>query len=79
MLIMRIMIDAIGPSATESEIKIRLSEFKTMLFFLFKLSLESGSEVMLDYPLDTLAKETATACFEHEGIEDLDHGEIHLN
>ena len=64
---------------TESEIKIRLSEFKTMLFFLFKLSLESGSEVMLDYPLDTLAKETATACFEHEGIEDLEHGEIHLN
>ena len=34
---------------------------------------------MLDYPLDKLAKETATACFHHEGIDDIAHGEVNLN
>mmetsp|Transcript_14272 Transcript_14272/g.19368 ORF Transcript_14272/g.19368 Transcript_14272/m.19368 type:complete len:159 (+) Transcript_14272:453-929(+) len=64
---------------TEEDIKIRLSEFQTLLFFLFKLSLESGSEIMIDYPLEKLAKMTVTSCFQHEGIDDLTNGEVRLN
>ena len=68
-------------SSTDSptDIKIRFSEFQTFLYFIFKLSLESGKEIMLDYPLDRLAKEVATAAFEYNHIEDLARGEIHLN
>jgi len=48
---------------TKTDVKIRLNEFSTFLYFVFKLSVENGSEIMLDYPLEKLAKETATACF----------------
>ena len=64
---------------TEQEVKIRLGEFSTFLHFIFKLSLENNNEIMLDYPLDKLAKETATAAFQFNKIEDLERGEITLN
>ena len=41
---------------TKKEIKIRFGEFQMFLHFIFKLSLESQSEVMLDYSLEKLAK-----------------------
>lgn len=63
---------------TETEIKIRLGEFSTFLHFIFRLSLENGNEIMLDYPLDKLAKETATACFKFNQIADLERGEVTL-
>ena len=63
---------------TETEIKIRLGEFSTFLHFIFRLSLENGNEIMLDYPLDKLAKETATACFKFNQITDLERGEVTL-
>lgn len=40
---------------TETDIKIGWGEFKTLLFFIFKLSMETGNEIMIDYPLDKLA------------------------
>lgn len=64
---------------TETDIKIRLSELQTFMHFIFKLSLEAGSEIMLDYPLDKLAKEVCIAAFEFNGITDLARGEIRLN
>ena len=64
---------------TETEIKIKLNEFTTFLHFIFKLSLENNNEIMLDYPLDKLARETATACFKYNNITDLAHGEVTLN
>lgn len=36
---------------TKTEVQIRLGEFSTFLHFIFRLSLENGSEIMLDYPL----------------------------
>ena len=76
---LKFAIQIFSSTDTENEIKIRHSEFQTMLYFVFKLSLEAGSEIMLDYPLDKLAKETATACFHYEGIDDIAHGEVNLN
>ena len=76
---LKFAIEIFSSVETETEIKIRFSEFQTLLYFIFKLSLEAGSEIMLDYPLDQLAKDTATACFQHEGIDDMAQGEIHLN
>ena len=64
---------------TKTEIKIRLREFQTFLHFIFKLSLESQDEIMLDYPLDKLAKEVATAAFQFNNLTDLENDEIHLN
>ena len=64
---------------TETIVQIRLNEFATFLHFIFKLSLENGSEIMLDYPLNKLAKETATACFNFSGITDLEKGQVTLN
>lgn len=64
---------------TEREVKIRLNEFTSFLHFIFKLSLEQGNEIMLDYPLDKLAKEVAVACWKFNEIEDLERGEVHLN
>jgi len=37
------------------EVTIGLSDFKEFLYFIFKLSLESSSEILLDYDLHTLA------------------------
>ena len=64
---------------TENDIKIRRGELQQFLFFIFKLSLESGNEIMLDYPLDTLTQDVAKACFTFNGIEDLDKGEIRFD
>mgnify|MGYP000642648882 CR=1 FL=1 len=64
---------------TEKEVKIKLNEFSSFLHFIFKLSLEHGNEIMLDYPLDKLAKEVATACWKYNGVEDLERGEVFLN
>ena len=64
---------------TPTEIKIRLNEFSTFLHFIFKLSLERSNEIMLDYPLEKLAREVATACFKFNNIEDLERGEVNLN
>ena len=64
---------------TKTEVKIRMGEFTTFLHFIFKLSLENKNEIMLDYPLDKLAKETSMAAFKHAGIEDLERGQITLN
>ena len=64
---------------TDTEVKIKLSEFTEFLSFIFKLSLERGNEIMLDYDLEKLAREVATACWKFNGIEDLERGEAHLN
>lgn len=64
---------------TDTEVKIKLSEFTEFLSFIFKLSLERGNEIMLDYDLEKLAREVATACWKFNGIEDLERGEVHLN
>ena len=40
---------------TETCINIKYSEFGTFLYFIFKLSLESSTEIMLDYDLNKLA------------------------
>ena len=55
---------------TEAEIKIRMNEFISLVHFIFKLSLEKGNEIMLDYPLDKLAREVAVACWKFNNIED---------
>lgn len=72
-------IQVFSSTDTTNDIKIRLNEFSTFLHFVFKLSLENGNEIMLDYPLEKLAKETATACFKYNRITDLDRGEVRLN
>ena len=48
----RFGIQIFSSTDTEEEVKIRLAELQTFLHFIFKLSLESGNEIMLDYPLD---------------------------
>ncbi len=40
------------------------------------MSLEAGSEIMLDYDLKQLAKLTCVEAFKFNNIEDLDRGEI---
>ena len=64
---------------TEQEVKIRFHELQKMMHFIFKLSLEAGSEIMLDYPLDKLAKETTMACYQFNNVEDTVRGEVYLN
>lgn len=76
---LKFAIEIFSSTDTDTEIKIRLSEFQTLLYFIFKLSLEAGSEIMIDYPLDKLAKEAATHCFTYEKIDDLANGEVTLN
>lgn len=61
---------------TETDIKIGWTEFQTLVYFIFKLSMESGNEIMIDYPLDKLANQVTDACFEHCGAGD--NGEVHL-
>ena len=56
---------------TKEHTKIKRGEFSTFLHFVFRLSLEAGNEIMLDYPLDKLASEVATACWKFNEIEDL--------
>merc|ERR1712060_200870 len=64
---------------TATEVKIGFTEFKTLIHFIFKLALESSNEIMIDYPLDQLAKDVANACFDFNGVEDKERGEVHLN
>ena len=64
---------------TEADIKINWKEFKTLLHYIFKLSLESSNEIMLDYPLEKLAKDVANSCFAFNEVEDLARGEVRLN
>ena len=66
---LKFAIQIFSSTDTAEKIQIKYGELKQMLYFIFKLSLEAGSEIMLDYPLDQLAKETATACFQHEGLD----------
>ena len=40
---------------TKNDISIKYAEFRTFLHFIFKLSLESSTEIMLDYDLSKLA------------------------
>ena len=40
---------------TPTDIKIKYTEFRALLFFVFKLSLETANEIMLDYDLNKLA------------------------
>ena len=35
---------------------IKYTEFRSFLFFIFKLSLETSSEILLDYDLNKLAE-----------------------
>lgn len=64
---------------TKAEVKIRYHEFSKYLHFIFKLSLENKNEIMLDYDLETLAKEVATAAFVFNKLDPKSKDEIHLN
>ena len=55
---------------TEGCINIKYSEFRTFLHFIFKLSLESSTEIMLDYDLNKLADQVASSAYTFAGIED---------
>ena len=48
---------------TEASIRIKYAEFRTFLFFIFKLSLESSTEIMLDYDLNKLADQVASGAY----------------
>lgn len=43
-----------------------------------KLALESGTEIMLDFPIDKLAQATAEKCMEFAGVTDLQKGTVSL-
>ena len=63
---------------TEDKVIIKYSEFRSFLFFIFKLSLESSTEILLDYDLNKLSDEVATKAFEFAG-EDPKKGTIEMN
>lgn len=64
---------------TKDDLKIRRGELRNFLHFIFKLSLETGNEIMLDYPIDKLTTDVSKACFVFNGIEDLDNGEVRFD
>ena len=54
---------------TKNDISIKYAEFRTFIHFIFKLSLESSNEIMLDYDLYKLAGQVATGAFDFAGID----------
>ena len=50
-----------------SDNKINWIEFKRLLNFIYKLSLENSSQILLDYDLNTLATQVADYAFDYCG------------
>ena len=48
---------------------IKYTEFRSFLFFIFKLSLETSSEILLDYDLNKLADQVAAKAYEFAGVD----------
>ena len=53
-----------------SELGIRKKNLLKFITCVLKIALQSSGEILLDYPIDKLAEETATKCFEFAQIED---------
>jgi Ca2+-binding EF-hand superfamily protein len=61
---------------TPQEVKIKYSELREFMFFIFRLSLETQSEILLDYDLETMAGEVVASAFKYWDIDE--NGEILL-
>ena len=57
---------------------IRFKNLKKFMLCVLKLALESGTEIMLDFPIDKLAQATAEKCMEFAGVTDLAKGTVSL-
>ena len=51
---------------------------KKFMLCVLKLALNSGPEIMLDYPIDKLATATADKCMQFSGVEDKSQGKVSL-
>ena len=50
------------------DLGIKLKNLKKFMTCVLKLALCSGTEIMLDYPIEKLASATAEKCFENQGV-----------
>ena len=63
---------------TEQSITIDFKELRRLIYFIFRLSLETTNEILLDYDLDQLASIVAKDAFESNGL-DFNKGKLELN
>lgn len=59
---------------TKDKITIDFRELKRLINFIFKLSLETSNEILLDYDLEELANAVTLDAFKHSGVEDIKKG-----
>ena len=55
---------------TESVINIDFKEFRRLIHFIFRLSLETKTEILLDYDLEKLADHVAKDAFKFSGVDE---------
>jgi hypothetical protein len=54
---------------TEKDITIDFKELRRLIHFVFRLSLETSTEILLDYDLEQLASIVAKDAFESNGLD----------
>ena len=67
-----------GAECKPADMCIRFKNLKKFMLCVLKLALESGTEIMLDFPMDKLAQATAEKCMEFAGVTDHAKGTVSL-